>query len=71
MHGVGLGRTARWGVVLVYTLCVLYAYSGRWQQIHEVLRIPLAEYALVFLFAGIAWLLARYRQARTATAGKS
>jgi hypothetical protein len=55
MHGIGLGRKARWGIVLTYALCVLYTYSGRWLDSFEVLRIPVAEFALVYLFAALAW----------------
>jgi hypothetical protein len=56
MHGIGLGRKARWGIVITYLLCVLITYWGRGLQFLEVLRIPMAEFALVYLFAAFAWL---------------
>jgi len=56
MHGVGLGRGTRWGIVMTYIACVIYAYWGRGWDWLEVLRIPLADFGLVYLFAAIAWL---------------
>jgi hypothetical protein len=55
MHGIGLGRRARWGIVMTYLLCVLYTYWGRGLTFLEVGRIPAAEFALVYLFAALAW----------------
>lgn len=55
MHGIGLGRKARWGIVLTYTLCVLYTYWERWPEALEIIRIPAAEFALVYLIAALAW----------------
>ena len=56
MHGIGLGRGTRWGIVLTYTACVVYTYWGRGWDWLEVLRIPIADFGLVYLFAAIAWL---------------
>ena len=56
MHGIGLGRRARWGVVLTYAACVAFNYWGRGWDWLEVFRIPLVEFGFVYLFAAIAWL---------------
>ena len=71
MHGIGLGRKARWGIVLTYLLCVLYTYWGRDLQFMEVIRIPAAEFALVYVFAALAWLpfLLRALKNRTSSQG--
>lgn len=67
MHGIGLGKKTRWGIIATYVLCVVVTYQGRWLQSVEVMRIPLAEFALVYLFGALAWLpflLRHYRRAR-------
>ena len=47
MHGIGLGRKARWGIFITYVVCVIVNYWGRWFEATEILRIPLAEFGLV------------------------
>ena len=67
MHGIGLGRKTRAGIVASYLLCVLFTYWGRGFDWLEVLRIPIAEFALVYLLAALAWtpwLLVKIRQHR-------
>ena len=64
MHGIGLGKKARWGIVATYLLCVLVTYNDRWLESVEVLRIPMAEFALVYLFAALAWTPVLLRYAR-------
>ena len=71
MHGIGLGAKARWGIVATYLLCVLYTYQGRELEALEVIRIPLANFALVYLFAAIAWIPFLIRAAKTSRAGNS
>lgn len=57
MHGLGLSRTWKWLFVAIYTLSVIIVYSSRgWANVNEVLRIPIIEYALVFVLALIIWL---------------
>lgn len=56
MHGMGFSRGARWGFVLLYLGGVFAAYRGTDEDPAEVLRIPLAEYALVFVVAGLIML---------------
>ena len=53
LYGLGLKRWQRWRVTGVYAGAVLWVYSGRgWAMLNEIVRIPLIEYALVFLLAG-------------------
>lgn len=57
MHGLGLSRAWKWLFVAIYTLSVIIVYSSRgWANVNEVLRIPIIEYALVFVLALIIWL---------------
>lgn len=50
-------------LTLTYVLLVVFIYSGaflsirNFSQLYEISFIPFIEYALVFVFAGIAWLL--------------
>ncbi|MEH6609602.1 MAG: hypothetical protein V7696_09540 [Halioglobus sp.] len=70
MHGIGLGRKTRAAIVASYLLCVLFTYWGRGFEWLEVLRIPIAEFALVYLLAALAWtpwLVVKIRQHRTMT----
>ena len=62
MHGIGLGRKARWGIVISYLLCVFITYSGRGWDVLELTRIPMAEFAIVYLFAALAWTPFLYRR---------
>lgn len=54
MHGLGWSKLTRWSVALGYILAALWLYSSRgWGKLNEVIRIPLIEYLVVFLIAGI------------------
>jgi hypothetical protein len=60
MHGLGLSRLARLGLLLAYAGGVAWIYGGPdgrgWDTVNEVIRIPVIEYALVFLLTGLVWL---------------
>ena len=57
MYGLGLNKWWRWGFIASYVAGVLVVYSSRgWENMSEVLRIPVVEYLLVFLLALIIWL---------------
>jgi hypothetical protein len=57
MHGIGLKRWHKWGFVMAYIIGVVITYSIRgWAEVHEILRIPIGEYALVFVMALLIWL---------------
>lgn len=64
MHGIGLGKKTRWGIVITYLACVVFTYQGRWLDSIEIMRIPVADFALVYLFAALAWLPFLLRKAR-------
>ena len=64
MHGIGLGKKTRWGIVITYLACVVITYQGRWLDAIEIMRIPVADFALVYLFAALAWLPFLLRKAR-------
>ncbi len=54
IHGLGWPRWLRWALVIACfaTIFVVYNAAG-WRYFNEALRIPIVEYALVFLLAGI------------------
>jgi hypothetical protein len=67
MHGLGWSRTVRWLVGGVYIACALLVYSSRgWVQLNEIVRIPVIEYLLVFVLAGLIalglWIAGRFRR---------
>ena len=57
IHGLGLPRWVRWLVVLACfgTVIVVYNFAG-WGNFNEALRVPIVEYVLVFILAGIIFL---------------
>ncbi len=52
VYGLGLSRAARWAVIAAFLALMTWVYSGRGWRFDEVLRIPLIEYASVFVLAG-------------------
>jgi len=60
MHGLGLSRLTRWAIASLFLVSLIFVYSERgWSHINEVLRIPVIDYLLVFLLAGLVALLLR------------
>lgn len=58
MHGLDLKEWQKWGFLALYIGGILWVYSERgFGQINEVIRIPMIEYLLAFLFAGVTWLI--------------
>ncbi len=54
MHGLGLKRWARGVILGVYILGAFVVYSQRgWVQLNEIIRIPVIDYLLVFVLAGL------------------
>jgi hypothetical protein len=54
MHGLGLSRRTRWIIFIFYVVAALAIYSQRgWVQLNEIVRIPVIEYLLVFVLAGM------------------
>jgi hypothetical protein len=69
MYGLDLPRWARWFIGLAYVALAPLVYSQRgWLQINDIVRIPLIEYVLVFVFAGLIggglWLARQLRRQR-------
>jgi hypothetical protein len=67
MHGLGWNRWVRWLVTGLYVTAALFIYSDRgWVQLNEIVRIPLIEYVLVFVLAGLValgiWIADRFRR---------
>jgi len=57
MHGLGLPRWSKWGIVALFVGSALWVYSDRGlAQLNEIIRIPVIEYLAVFVLAGLIWL---------------
>jgi hypothetical protein len=58
MHGLGLSRLIRWVIAGLFLIALIAIYSERgWSQIHEILRIPVIDYLLVFILAGLVLII--------------
>jgi len=56
MHGLGLGRNARLLLLTGYIAFVLGIYNWRgWENLNEIIRIPVIDYVLVIALALIFW----------------
>ena len=59
MYGLGLNKWQRWGFLALFVGGALFVYSSLGSRtlvdLNELIRIPLIEYAAVFLLAGIIW----------------
>ncbi len=67
MHGLGWSRLVRWLVAGVYIAAALVVYNSRgWPNLNEIIRIPMIEYLLVLVLAGLIalglWMAARFRR---------
>lgn len=57
MHGLGLSLGNRLILLGLYAGAVLWVYSERgWNQLNEIIRIPLIDYVAVLVLAGLIWL---------------
>ncbi len=57
MYGLKLSKWVRWGLLSTYILFALLIYSERgWENLNEIIRIPLIDYLAVLLLAGLLWL---------------
>jgi hypothetical protein len=70
MHGLNLPRWLKWGFTSLFIAGALLVYSSRgWVQLNEIIRIPLIEYLLVFVLAGLValgiWITDRIKKAPT------
>src|SRR5512136_2376853 len=54
MHGLGLPRWLKWAFTGIFSARALLVYSSRgWFKMNEIVRIPVIEYLLVFVLAGL------------------
>jgi hypothetical protein len=72
MFGIGLKIWMKWAILAIYVGLVLLVYSQvGWDRINEIVRIPVIEYALVFVMAllisGGMWIARRIRGSRSDT----
>ncbi|WP_328472529.1 hypothetical protein OHA21_10155 [Actinoplanes sp. NBC_00393] len=59
MHGLGLSARTRWLFLATYLAALITVYSGRnLAAIHEVLRVPMAEYLLLAVLVLLLWPIA-------------
>lgn len=57
MHGLGLSNLWKNTILATYCLLALWVYSGRgFEKLNEIVRIPVIDYVLVFVLAGLIWL---------------
>jgi hypothetical protein len=73
IHGLGLKLWQRWFFIGAYVGSAVYVYNGRLiNGLLEIIRIPAIDYILVFVLAGIFWLIIKLMglfQKTTAPAG--
>jgi hypothetical protein len=66
MHGLNLSRLTRWLIGLGYAAGVLLVYRADWSAVNEIVRIPVIEYAVAFLMAGLValglWAADRFKR---------
>jgi len=52
MHGLGLNRITRGGLLALYIGLVLFVYNSRgWDKLNEIIRIPVIDYLAVVILA--------------------
>jgi hypothetical protein len=74
MHGLRLSLGVRSLILALYVGAALLVYSQRgWVQLNEIVRIPIIEYAAVFLLAGligaVLWLVRRLGRRQVSESG--
>ena len=66
MHGLGWSNRTRWGVGISYILAALVVYNFKgWGYLNEIIRIPVIEYLVMFVIAGLIalgiWIADRFK----------
>lgn len=51
MYGLRLSRYVRWAFIALFIALMTLVYNSRWEDLNEVIRIPVIEYGLVFVLA--------------------
>lgn len=75
MHGLGLSVRARWLITAIYAGLVVAVYRLRgWENLNEIVRIPVIEYlavaVLALIIGGGLWLARRLRPGQPAAAAR-
>lgn len=74
MYGLGLNALSQrlLAALFVVGAVVSYAVTGRLAQIHEIIRIPLLDYMVIFFLYGIyllvSWVAGQFQQPASAAA---
>ena len=67
MHGLNFSRLTRWLIGLGYAAAVVAVYNADWTRLNEIIRIPVIEYLVAFIMAGIIalgfWIKNRFASA--------
>lgn len=53
MHGLRLSRLTRWVIGLGFAAAVIVVYNSDWSRVNEIIRIPVIEYLVAFVMAGL------------------
>jgi len=57
LHGLGLPRWVRAVIITLYSAAAIWVYSARGiEKIHQITWIPITEYVVVFVLAGLVGL---------------
>jgi len=60
IYGLKLASWIRWIFLGIYLSLAIFVYSGRGlENIHQIIWIPLIDYLVVLLLAGVIWLILR------------
>lgn len=67
MHGLALSARTRWLIGLGYAAATLFVYNWKgWEYLNEIVRIPVIEYLVAFLMAGLValgfWIADRFQK---------
>ncbi len=56
MHGLNIPKWLRWSFLAIYIGLAIFVYSGRGiGGIHQITWIPIIDYLIVFILAGLLW----------------
>jgi hypothetical protein len=68
MHGLRFSRLTRWVIGLAYAGAVILVYNSNWSRLNEIIRIPLIEYLVAFVLAGLValglWIAGRFNRSQ-------
>lgn len=66
MHGINLSKLTRWLIGLGYGVAAIIVYNADWSALNEIIRIPIIEYLVAFIMAGLVglglWIADRFKK---------